>query len=301
MKKLINLSLFLFTINLSLIGISAQTAPEPSLTVQTGYSFPINSVAISFDGRTIVTGGDDRTVKVWDVALGRELKTLRGHTESVTAVDISPNGRTIASGSGDNTVKLWNVDGLELKTLKGHTEDISSVVFSFDWKVIAAESQKKIFKFWDAATGRELKTLTPNDPDYRREVLALTPGYLPRNNKEDGSRDGKFLVKVKEGRVNLYFRQTGRLLASLIAIDSFDWAVVTPEGLFDCSPNARRKLYYAIGDEPINLEQMKDVYYVPGLLRKYLKANRFRKSSFFPKKICFPPSRLFSRMPNKKI
>ncbi len=143
MKKLINVSLFLFIIHLSLIGISAQTAPEPSLTVQTGYSFPINSVAISFDGRTIVTGGDDRTVKVWDVASGRELKTLRGHTESVTSVHIAPNGQTIASGSSDNTVKLWNVNGLELKTLKGHTEDIISVVFSFDWKVIASESQKK--------------------------------------------------------------------------------------------------------------------------------------------------------------
>ncbi len=144
MKKFINLSLLLFTIHLSVIGISAQTAPETQLTVQmNGYIFPINSVAISFDGRTIVTGGDDRTVKIWDVASGRALKTLRGHTESVTSVHIAPNGQTIASGSSDNTVKLWNVNGLELKTLKGHTEDIISVVFSFDWKVIASESQKK--------------------------------------------------------------------------------------------------------------------------------------------------------------
>ena len=289
MKKFINLSLLLFTIHLSVIGISAQTAPETQLTVQmNGYIFPIKSVAISFDGRTIVTGGDDRTVKIWDVASGRALKTLRGHTESVTSVHIAPNGQTIASGSSDNTVKLWNVNGLELKTLKGHTEDIISVVFSFDWKVIASESQKKIFKFWDVATGRELKTLTQNDPDYRREVLALTPGHLPRSNKEDASRNGRFLVKVEERRVNLYSRQPERLLASLIAIDSLDWAVVTPEGLFDCSPNARRKLYYAIGDEPINLEQMKDVYYIPGLLRKIFEGEPLPKVQLFSKEDLFP-------------
>jgi len=58
--------------------------------------------------------------------------------------------------------------------------------------------------------------------------------------------------------------------------------------LFDSSPNARRKLYYAIGDEPINLEQMKDVYYIPGLLQKIFKGEPLPKVRLFSKKDLFP-------------
>ena len=64
----------------------------------------------------------DDTIKLWDVASGRELRTLRGH-QTVISVAFSPDRRILASGSLDNTIKLWDVaNGRELRTLRGHSD-----------------------------------------------------------------------------------------------------------------------------------------------------------------------------------
>jgi WD40 repeat protein len=58
------------------------------------------AVAVSPDGRFIVSGSEDRTVKVWELESGRLLRSLEGHTDDVNAVAVSPDGRFIVSGSG---------------------------------------------------------------------------------------------------------------------------------------------------------------------------------------------------------
>ncbi|MUH00663.1 hypothetical protein F7734_53695 [Scytonema sp. UIC 10036] len=59
-------------------------------------------------------GSLDNTIKLWDVATGKELKTLKGHSRSVYSVAWSADGKQLASGSSDNTVILWdlNLDNL---------------------------------------------------------------------------------------------------------------------------------------------------------------------------------------------
>ena len=82
----------------------------------------VSSVAFAPDGKTLATGSWDRTVKLWDVTTGKELATLKGHTDAVSSVAFAPDGKTLATGSVDQTVKLWDVTtGKELATLKGHT------------------------------------------------------------------------------------------------------------------------------------------------------------------------------------
>jgi WD40 repeat protein len=58
------------------------------------------------------SGWPDNTIKLWDVASGRLVRTLSGHTNHVYSVAFSPDGRLLASGSGDNTIRLWDISDL---------------------------------------------------------------------------------------------------------------------------------------------------------------------------------------------
>ena len=78
------------------------------LQTLSGHEGWIRSVATSSDGHTIVSGGDDKTVKIWNLHSGELLNTLAEHTGPVTTVAISPDGRTIVSGSSDKTIRIWS-------------------------------------------------------------------------------------------------------------------------------------------------------------------------------------------------
>lgn len=71
----------------------------------------VNSVAYSPDGKRIVSGSDDTTVRVWDVETRKEVfELLRGHTGWVWSVAFSPDGTLIASASMDKTIRLWDAN-----------------------------------------------------------------------------------------------------------------------------------------------------------------------------------------------
>jgi WD40 repeat protein len=66
-------------------------------------------LAFSPDGKLLASGSSDRTIKLWDVATGKERATLRGHAGEVSSVCFSPDGKVLASGGDDRTIKLWDV------------------------------------------------------------------------------------------------------------------------------------------------------------------------------------------------
>ncbi|MGB3191188.1 MAG: WD40 repeat domain-containing protein, partial [Limnoraphis sp.] len=75
-----------------------------------GHDNWVRSVSISNDGKTIVSGSSDKTIKVWNLQTGELIRTLKGHGGPVFSVSISNDSKTIVSGSDDNTIKVWNIE-----------------------------------------------------------------------------------------------------------------------------------------------------------------------------------------------
>ncbi|WP_445636353.1 hypothetical protein NSTC745_01242 [Nostoc sp. DSM 114161] len=189
---------------------SSQT-PKPasagsnSTTSNFDVSKVVSSVAISPDGKTLASGGNDKTIKIWNISTGEIIHTLSGHSRPVESVAISPDGKTLASGSGDKTIKIWNIfTGKAIRTLSGHSNSIVSVAISPDGKTLASGSDDKTIKIWDLSTGKVIRTLSGHSKSV--ESVAISP-------------DGKTLASSSNvgsyGTIRIWDLSTGELIRTL--------------------------------------------------------------------------------------
>ncbi|MEP4195691.1 MAG: AAA family ATPase [Aliishimia sp.] len=162
----------------------------------------VNSVAFSPDGRRIVSGSDDNTLRIWDVQSGEELQVLRGHESYVTSVAFSSDGRSILSGSQDYTLRIWDAQsGEELQVLQGHERPVTSVAFSTDGRRILSGSYDNTLRIWDAKSGEELQVLQGHESDVTS--VAFSP---------DGHR---ILSGSRDNTLRLWDAQSGEELKVL--------------------------------------------------------------------------------------
>jgi WD40 repeat protein/tRNA A-37 threonylcarbamoyl transferase component Bud32 len=168
----------------------------------TGHSKQVYAIAITPDGRTLVTGCVDNTVRLWNLPDGKPLLTLSGHSDKVKSIAISSDGQTIASGSGDKTIKLWNLKtGKLLRTLGGHSSYVLSVAFSPNGQTLISSSADKSVQLWDVRTGKLLRTLSGHSAWVYS--IAISP-------------DGQTLATASDDRtIKLWHLPTGKLMGTL--------------------------------------------------------------------------------------
>ena len=121
----------------------------------TGHTAEVYGVAISADGRFVVSGGADKTVRVWDRASGQLLHELKEHKDWVYGVAISADGRFVVSGGVDQTVRVWDrASGQLLHTLTGHTGSVYGVAISADGRFVVSAGKDQTVRVWDRESGQ---------------------------------------------------------------------------------------------------------------------------------------------------
>jgi WD40 repeat protein len=219
-----------------------------------GHTGDVYAVAFSPDGQQVLAGSGDHTAKLWTLN-GHEVRTFSGHTNDVYAVAFSPDGRQVLTGSGDNTAKLWTLEGQEIRIFSRHSDVVSAVAFSPDGRQVLTGSGDHTAKLWTLG-GQQIRIFSGHT--YYVSEVAFSP---------DGHQ---VLTGSGDNTTKLWNTESGQELATLIAIDSTDWVVTTPSGLFDASAGAIKLMYYVQGLELIELDQLKERYYEPGLLAKIM-------------------------------
>ncbi|HTU88880.1 MAG TPA: hypothetical protein VMF69_02175, partial [Gemmataceae bacterium] len=124
-----------------------------------GHSEAVYAVAFTPDGKYVVSGSGDRTLKVWDSATGKEIKSFdgpAGHQKLVMSLSISPDGSLVASGGTDNTAKIWDFpSSIPLRAL-AKSEGASVLAVSPDGTKLAGGDKDGHVKIWNSADGKEL-------------------------------------------------------------------------------------------------------------------------------------------------
>ncbi|WP_343234846.1 serine/threonine-protein kinase [Streptomyces sp. ICC4] len=201
------------------------TDPDPGKPVArlAGHANEVACLAFGPDGKTLASGSDDDTVRLWDVATGRTITTYRGHTDNVMSLAFSPDGHTLYSGGSDKTLRRWDLrTGRPMSVVAsydGEYDYVGSLAVSPDGATLAVGVGARA-ELVTVSTGRAFATLTGHGGSVND--IAFSP-------------DGKILGSVASetgAKIWLWATDTGRRLGTLTGEtkDHFNSVQFSPDG-----------------------------------------------------------------------
>jgi WD40 repeat protein len=213
----------------------------------------VHAVAFSPDGKRLVSASDtyltDDKLRVWDVATGKQIASLKGHPLRVTVVAWSPDGKTIASASGNyvqpdvpGEIRIWKAaNGKLLHTIRGHAGYVSALAFRKDGQQLVSGGFDHLVKVWDVAGGKEVRA-------FKGHTMPVTGVAFHPDGRRIASAAGVGQTPGKPGELKVWNAATGKEVTSLRGHNSGVWAVAySPDGRWLASASG---VYDLFGDKP---------------------------------------------------
>ncbi|MBF0519525.1 MAG: glycosyltransferase family 39 protein [Nitrospirae bacterium] len=125
-----------------------------------GHKERINTIALTPDGKHLLSSARNDSLKVWDVHTSKEIRSFNALKNKALTIAITPDGRYAVSAGTDNLLRLWDIKtGVEIKTFSGNTEDIKNITISKNGKyMITSGGCDGTIKMWNIVNGDEIKT-----------------------------------------------------------------------------------------------------------------------------------------------
>jgi WD40 repeat protein len=258
------------------------------LQALSGHENYVVSLAFSADGKRLVSGSYDNTVRVWELygyGQYRLRRKLTGHYDSVYSVAISPDGSKAASASRDGTVRVWDIETGRAQTL---TADIFmngmwSVAFSPDDRfIIAGSTNGQILRYEidDEGTYRykDVKDKLLGSPfslSYvskgTRILAGISDGTARIYNVEDLSEIACFVAFSGEDRRGVAARMTEETSRGLSRIDG-EWLTITHDGYYRSSPKGARFINVLIDGRRLStIDAYSGIFYRPDVVEARLQ------------------------------
>jgi WD40 repeat protein len=164
-----------------------------------GNSDHVITLGMTPDGKLLVSGGFDRTIRVWDINSKESKRAFTGHKGAIYDLSITPDGRYAVSASDDCTVRIWNLENSELNiNSQKHYGDINCILYIPTKKITATCSDDQNIRIWDQVTG-ECKNEFKGHKD---SVLSLV-----------SSNDGRYLFSGSaDNTIRIWDLETGECL-----------------------------------------------------------------------------------------
>lgn len=192
----------------------------------------------------------DNSINIWETQTGKLLSSFQGVMGTVKDAHFLAESNVVLSVTKDDILKVWDVtNGKVLFSYSGIKSKIDIACFSPDGQKVITNSEDDTLRVFDVKTSSQ------------PQKFSLPFGALYSN----VNFKNKQFSLINNSEVKLYNLDTRKELLTFISIDSTDWAVIHPSGLFDASPNAMEKMYWVKGDELIALDQLKVRYWQPNL------------------------------------